>query len=74
MALRKSIALTGDVSCNRYQVQRAHYMLGRLLMQSGRTKEADSEMQISSVLIQESSTKDRSRLADYLSDAGQSAA
>jgi len=66
--LRKSIALTGDVSRNRYQVQKAHYMLGRLLMQSGRTKEADSEMQLSSALIQQSLTQDRSRLADYLSD------
>ena len=67
-ALRKSITLTGDVSRNRYQVQKAHYMLGRILMQSGRTKEADSEMQISSALIKQSLTQDRNRLADYLSD------
>jgi tetratricopeptide (TPR) repeat protein len=67
-ALRKSITLTGDVSRNRYQVQKAHYMLGRVLMQSGRTKEADSEMQISAALIKQSLTQDRSRLADYLSD------
>ncbi|HEX3470065.1 MAG TPA: tetratricopeptide repeat protein, partial [Silvibacterium sp.] len=67
-ALRKSITLTGDVSHNRYQVQKAHYMLGRVLMQSGRTKEADSEMQISAALTNQSLTQDRSRLADYLSD------
>jgi tetratricopeptide (TPR) repeat protein len=67
-ALRKSITLTGDVSRNRYQVQKAHYMLGRVLIQSGRTKEADSEMQISAAQTKQSLTQDRGRLADYLSD------
>jgi tetratricopeptide (TPR) repeat protein len=67
-ALRKSITLTADVSRNRYQVQKAHYMLGRILIQSGKTSEATSEMQISAALIKQSLTQDRSRLADYLSD------
>ena len=66
--LRKSIALTGDVSRNRYQVRIAHYMLGRVLMQSGRTKEAHSEMQLFAALIKQSLLQDRSRLADYLSE------
>ena len=34
-ALRKAIALTTDLSRNHYQVQRAHYLLGRLLVQTG---------------------------------------
>jgi tetratricopeptide (TPR) repeat protein len=67
-ALRKSIALTKDVSHNRYQVQKAHYMLGRLLMQSGHADEARSEMQSSSALTKLSLTRDRDRLADYLQE------
>jgi tetratricopeptide (TPR) repeat protein len=67
-ALRKSIALTKDVSHNRYQVQKAHYMLGRLLMQSGHADDARSEMQTSSALTKLSLTQDRNRLADYLQE------
>ena len=68
-ALRKSIALTGDISRNRYQVQKAHYMLGRILIQTGKTEEANSEMQISAALTNQSLTQDRNRLADFLSEA-----
>ncbi|HEX3435276.1 MAG TPA: tetratricopeptide repeat protein [Pseudacidobacterium sp.] len=64
--LRKSIALTRDVSHNRYQVQKAHYMLGRILMQAGHADEAHREMQISAGLTKQSLAQDRNRLADYL--------
>jgi tetratricopeptide (TPR) repeat protein len=67
-ALRKTIALTRDVSHNRYQVQKAHYMLGRILMQAGQADEAHKEMQIPAELTKQSLTQDRNRLADYLSD------
>jgi len=53
-ALRKAIALTTDVTRNHYQVQRAHYLLGRLLLQSGRQEEGKQEMQISAELMQRS--------------------
>ena len=53
-ALRKAIALTTDVSRNHYQVQRAHYLLARLLLQSGRPDEGKAEMQISQELMQKS--------------------
>lgn len=53
-ALRKSIALTRDVARNSYQVQRAHYLLGRLLMQSGRQDEAKLEMKTADQLLKES--------------------
>ena len=53
-ALRKAIALTTDVSRNHYQVQRAHYLLARLLLQSGRQDEGKAEMQISQELMQKS--------------------
>ncbi|HUJ33487.1 MAG TPA: tetratricopeptide repeat protein [Candidatus Acidoferrum sp.] len=53
-ALRKAIALTTDVSRNHYQVQRAHYLLARLLIQSGRQDEGKAEMQISQTLMEKS--------------------
>jgi tetratricopeptide (TPR) repeat protein len=53
-ALRKAIALTSDVSRNHYQVQRAHYLLARLLLQSGRQDEGKAEMQVSQELMQKS--------------------
>jgi tetratricopeptide (TPR) repeat protein len=53
-ALRKAIALTSDVSRNHYQIQRAHYLLARLLLQSGRQDEGKTEMQISQELMQKS--------------------
>ena len=53
-ALRKAIALTSDVSRNHYQVQRAHYLLARLLLQSGRPDEGKAEMQVSQELMQKS--------------------
>jgi tetratricopeptide (TPR) repeat protein len=45
-ALRKAILLTSDDSDNHYQLQSAHYLLGRILLQSGREEEAKNEMQI----------------------------
>lgn len=53
-ALRKSIALTSDVARNNYQVQRAHYLLGRLLMQSGHQDEAKLEIKTADQLLKES--------------------
>ena len=53
-ALRKAIALTSDVSRNHYQVQRAHYLLARLLLQSGRQDEGKAEMEVSQELMQRS--------------------
>jgi tetratricopeptide (TPR) repeat protein len=46
-ALRTSIALTKDVSQNEYQVGRSHYVLGRLLMQTGRREEGEKELKAS---------------------------
>jgi len=49
--LRKSIVLTKDVSRNHYQVQRAHYLLGRLLLQAGKRDEAKEELKIADQLM-----------------------
>lgn len=50
-ALRKSIALTSDLSHNHYQVQRAHYLLARVLLQTSRDEDGKREMQRSQELL-----------------------
>jgi len=49
-AFRRSIAATKDPAHNGYQVNRAHYALGRILLQSGREDEGKKELQISAEL------------------------
>jgi tetratricopeptide (TPR) repeat protein len=61
-AFRKAIELTTDVSRNHYQVQRAHYLLGRVLLQMGRSDEAKGEMQISADLLKQNLQLDQARL------------
>jgi len=49
--MRKAIALTGtDVSRAGYQINRAHYVLGRVLMQTGRREEGAKELKLSAEL------------------------
>jgi tetratricopeptide (TPR) repeat protein len=67
-ALRQSIVLTVDVSRNAYQVQKAHYLLGRLLMQAGKVDEGKREIEISQQLMQENLSRDQNRLSEYLQD------
>lgn len=50
-ALRESISLTRDLSRNHYQVQRAHYLLARLLLESGDTVRGQRQMQIAEGLM-----------------------
>lgn len=69
-ALRKSIALTTDVSRNRYQVQKAHYLLGRILMKKGQADAAHAEMQISRDLADKTLTQDKSKLAGLMDTTG----
>jgi tetratricopeptide (TPR) repeat protein len=66
--LRKSIALTTDVSRNGYQVQKAHYLLGRLLMETGETEEGKKEIAASQALMQQNLKRDQNRLSDYLEE------
>jgi tetratricopeptide (TPR) repeat protein len=68
-ALRRSIALTSDPAHNNYQVRKAHYLLGRLLQQSGQEAEGRKEIALSQSLMQQNLQRDRSRLADYLDEA-----
>ena len=67
-ALRQSIALTTDVTRNVYQVQKAHYLLGRLLLQSGDKPAADEQIAASQALLEQRRNRDQSRLSDYLQE------
>jgi len=67
-ALRQCIQLTTDISRNRYQVQKAHFLLGRVLMQKGQEDAAHAEMAISRELANKTLAQDKSNLA-ALTDA-----
>src|ERR1700761_135303 len=69
-ALRKSIALTIDISRNRYQVQKAHYLLGRILMKKGQPEAARAEMQINRELADKTLAQDKSKLAGLMETSG----
>jgi tetratricopeptide (TPR) repeat protein len=49
-AMRKAIALTTDPSRGGYQIHRAHYVLGRTLIQSGHRDEGAKELKLSAEL------------------------
>jgi tetratricopeptide (TPR) repeat protein len=69
-ALRQCILLTTDVSQNRYQVQKAHFFLGRILMQKGQQDAARAEMEISRDLANKTLSQDKSKLAGLLDTPG----
>jgi tetratricopeptide (TPR) repeat protein len=69
-ALRQSIRLTTDVSRNRYQVQKAHYLLGRILMKEGQQDEAHAEMVIERELANKTLAQDKSKLAGLMDASG----
>jgi len=50
-AFRKSIALTLDPSKNGYEVEQAHFWLGRLLVENGQIPEGHQELDISRNLL-----------------------
>ncbi len=65
-ALRQSIALTTDVSRNAFQVQKAHYLLGRLLMQTGDAEAGKQEIATSQALLQQNLHRAQNQLSDYM--------
>ena len=68
-ALRQCIRLTTDVSRNRYQVQKAHFLLGRILMKKGQDDAAHTEMDIARDLANKTLAQDKSKLAGLLDTA-----
>lgn len=71
-ALRQSIALTKDPSRNRFQVQKAHFLLGRILMKKGQPEAAHKEMQIERELAGRNLAEDKSKLAGLMETSGSS--
>ena len=69
-ALRQCIRLTADVSRNRYQVQNAHFLLGRILMQKGQQDAAHAEMATARGLANKTLSQDKSKLAGLLDSSG----
>jgi tetratricopeptide (TPR) repeat protein len=69
-ALRQCIQLTTDVSLNRYQVQKAHFLLGRILMQKGQQDAAHAEMDISRELANKTLAQDKSKLTGLMDSSG----
>jgi tetratricopeptide (TPR) repeat protein len=69
-ALRRCIDLSADVSRNRYQVQRAHFLLGRILMQKGQQDAAHTEMSIARELANKTLAQDKSNLAGLMDTSG----
>jgi len=69
--LKKAIALTTDPSRNRYQIQKAYYLLGRMLMREGKETEAAAEMKIAQAWLEHNLSQDKSRLSGFLEQGGQ---
>jgi tetratricopeptide (TPR) repeat protein len=69
-ALRACIRLTTDVSRNRYQVQKAHFLLGRILMKEGQQDAAQAEMEIARELANKTLAQDKSKLAGLMDTSG----
>lgn len=65
-SLHKSLALAQNASSSLAQLQRAHYLLGRVLLQSGRIEEAKKEMQIAQTLQSSSAQENRGKVPSRL--------
>jgi len=67
-ALRTAIALTKDPSRNRFQIQKAHFLLGRVLMQQHRPAEARAEMDLARSFANKDLSHDKGELAGLLNN------
>jgi tetratricopeptide (TPR) repeat protein len=65
-SLRRAIELTTDVSQNGYQIKRAHFSLGRLLLRAGRPAEAEKELAIARDLQAKSLESSRQDVSEIL--------
>ncbi|HLA11842.1 MAG TPA: tetratricopeptide repeat protein [Pyrinomonadaceae bacterium] len=65
-SLRRAIELTTDVSRNSYQIKKAHFVLGRLLLKAGRRSEADKELEIAKELQTKSLESSREEVSGIL--------
>ena len=70
-ALRRAVELTTDEARNHFQVQKAHFLLGRILMHQHRTEEAHAEMQKARAFANKGLSQDKIKLAGTLSDGSE---
>ena len=65
-SLRRAIELISDESRNGYQIKRAHFTLGRVLLKAGRKAEAEKELAIARELQAKSLESSRQGLSEIL--------
>ena len=65
-SLRRAIELTTDISHNGYQIKKAHFNLGRILLKAGRRAEADKHLAIAKDLQAKSLETSRQELSEVL--------
>jgi len=63
VALRRAIQVCTDPSRNHYQIRGAHYELGLLLIQEGKTEEGKKEMKVAEDLLLQNRKLDAANLA-----------
>ncbi|HTV83365.1 MAG TPA: tetratricopeptide repeat protein [Acidobacteriaceae bacterium] len=62
-SLSQAIQLTIDPSRNHYQIQKAYYLLGRILMREGNEKAAAAQMQMAQKYMQIDLSRDKDRIS-----------
>jgi tetratricopeptide (TPR) repeat protein len=62
-ALREAIDKTPDPAASHYDIQRAHYRLGRLLVEDGKLEEGKKELDIAQDMLLRSRQQDESKMA-----------
>jgi tetratricopeptide (TPR) repeat protein len=68
-SLRRAIELTPDVSEQSYQIKRAHFLLGRVLIKGGRREEGERELARARELQGQSLESSRQELGEILGGA-----
>lgn len=66
--LRRAIDLTGDASKEDFQVRRAHFLLGRLLIKAGRRDEGEKELAKARELQGQMFERDRNEIGKILGE------
>lgn len=72
-SLRKALVLAQSAPTSPYQIQRAHYLLGRALVQSGRLEEAKKEMLGAQTLENPSAHENQSQMPNLSAMEGKDA-
>jgi tetratricopeptide (TPR) repeat protein len=73
-ALREAIALTKDPSRNRYQIQKAYFILGRILIEQHKPEQAHAEMELAQRYANKALSHDKSELSGLLNNSAASGA